>query len=274
MDRNPAYAGTISTASAQLATRILETYSPTSRYFLKLLRRSWFWQVAAVCERLTIPGVLRHYALRKKCIAQLACEAAAEGISQIVVLGAGFDGLGIELRRKFADLQVWEIDHPATQRWKASVVNSAETDRIHFVPADLSVAGVTEALLISAGFDRKRKTLWIAEGLLMYFSEGTVVRLLEQARKLSAPASGFVFTFMVRDPKGRIRFREQRKLVDWWLRNRSEPFRWGIESDNVAKFIAPWRVLGIYDDRDLRKMDSANGNKTLARGELICLAQF
>ena len=97
MERNPAYAGTISTASAQLATRILETYSPTSRYFLKLLRRSWFWQVAAVCERLTIPGVLRHYALRKKCIAQLVCEAAAEGISQIVVLGAGFDGLGIEL---------------------------------------------------------------------------------------------------------------------------------------------------------------------------------
>jgi methyltransferase (TIGR00027 family) len=273
MERNPVYASTISTASAELAGRILKNYSPASRYFLKLLRRSWFWQVAALCERLTVPGILRHYALRKKCIAELACAGAAEGISQFVVLGAGFDGLAFELRRKFADVQAWEIDHPATQRWKASVVNSAETDGIHFVPADLSLTGVNDELLISAGFDPKQKTLWIAEGILMYFSEQTVARLLEQTRKLSAPCSGLVFTFMERDTKGRIRFRDQTKLVDWWLRRRKESFRWGIETDNLAKFISPWRVVRIYDNHDLRKMDSANGNKTLARGELICLAR-
>ena len=273
MDRNPVYAGTISSGSAELAARVLKNYSPASRYLVKLLRRSWFWQVAAFCERLTVPGILRHYALRKKCIAQLAYEAAAEGMSQIVVLGAGFDALAIELRRKFADLEVWEIDHPATQRWKASVVNSAEADGIHFVPADLSLTGVNEESLRLAGFDPKQKTLWIAEGLMMYFSEQTVARMLEQTRKLSVPCGGFVFTFMERDAKGRIRFREQTKLVDWWLRRCKEPFRWGIETDNLAKFISPWRVVRIYDDDDLRKIDSANGNKTLASGELICLAE-
>jgi methyltransferase (TIGR00027 family) len=273
VEKNPAYAGTVSSASAELAAGVLKNYSRASRCLLRLLRFPWFWRVAGLCEQLTIPGIVRHYVLRKKCIAQLACQAIADGISQIVILGAGFDALAIELRGKFTDVRVWEVDHPATQRYKASVLNSAETRGIHFVSTDLTLAGLDEESLISARFDHEQRALWIAEGLLMYFPERAVVRLLEQTRKLSAPSSRLIFTFMERDAKGRIRFRNQTRLVDWWLRRRGEAFQWGTEREEFTRFISPWRLGGIYDDNDLRKIDPEHGKKTLAAGELICLAQ-
>ena len=62
-------------------------------------------------ERITIPGILLHYALRKKCIAKLARSALANGGTQVVVIGAGFDPLSSELQREFPTALFWEIDH-------------------------------------------------------------------------------------------------------------------------------------------------------------------
>jgi methyltransferase (TIGR00027 family) len=274
MDKNPAYAGAVSTVSAELSARVLASYSPASRCFLKLLGRSWFWRITDLLERLTIPGILRHYALRKKCIAQVAREAIGDGISQIVIVGAGFDALVIDLHRTFTDVRFWEIDHPATQRCKQSVLNSADVPAIHFIATDLSLAGLNGESLKAAGFDPGQKTLWLAEGLLMYFSERAVLRLLDEVREISGLGSRMIFTFMERDAKSRIRFRKQRRLVEWWLRRRGEPFRWGIETQKLAEFMSPWRVVRVYDDRDLRKLDPADGKRALAAGELICLAEF
>ncbi len=274
MDKNPAYAGAVSTVSAELSARVLASYSPASRCFLKLLGHSWFWRITDLLERLTIPGILRHYALRKKCIAQVAREAIGDGISQIVIVGAGFDALVIDLHRRFTDVRFWEIDHPATQRCKQSVLNLADITAIHFITTDLSLAGLNGESLKAAGFDPGQKTLWVAEGLLMYFPESAVLRLLDEMREISGLGSRMIFTFMERDAKSRIRFRKQRRSVEWWLRRRGEPFRWGIETEKLAEFMSPWRVVRIYDDRDLRKLDPTDGKKALAAGELICLAEF
>jgi methyltransferase (TIGR00027 family) len=273
MAEDPACANLVSAASAELSKRVLATYSPASRGLLKLLRRSWVYRIAALVERLTIPGILRHYALRKKCIAQLASEALRGGISQVIILGAGFDALAMELQREFADARFWEIDHPATQRCKKSVLGSDEVKGIHFIATNLASRGLAKESLGSADFDPGKRTLWIVEGLLMYFSERAVSRLLEQIREMSSPPSRMIFTFMERDGEGRIRFQKQTRLVDWWLRRRGEPFRWGIERARLAEFIFPWRVLHIYDEHDLLRLDSADEKKTPAAGELICLAE-
>jgi methyltransferase (TIGR00027 family) len=274
MHDHPLYPDAVPDTAAELSARILESYSRTSRFFLPILCRPWFRSVAAVVERATIPGITRHYAMRKKCIAQLARDAVREGIAQIVVLGAGFDSLTIALEREFADVRFWEIDHPATQRHKEFAVGSVDPSRFQFIGANLSAVDLPEALLTSKRFRSEQGTLWIAEGLLMYFSEGTVSRLFEHLRNMSAPGSRFIFTFMQRDSGGRVRFRNQTMLVDLWLQFRGEPFRWGIAREDLTKFISPWRVLCIYDENDLSKRDSAAGNRPLAAGEIICLAEI
>ena len=48
-------------------------------------------------ERATHPGIVRHWMLRKKWIELRVRAAIADGADQVVVLGAGFDTLGVRM---------------------------------------------------------------------------------------------------------------------------------------------------------------------------------
>jgi methyltransferase (TIGR00027 family) len=274
MRSNPEYAGLVSAKTADLCATFVDASAQMPRSLLNLVRRRWFQRVASLIERLTIPGILRHYALRKKCLAQLAREALKNDIAQIVVLGAGFDPLALELHYEFPRARFWEIDHPATQHDKSRAAGDIDAERFHFVAADLTADQVDTHMLASSGFDSKQPTFWIAEGLLMYFPENPVANLLSSVARLSARGSRFAFTFMERRHDGRVRFEGQTRLVDWWLRQRGEPFAWGVERDHLSKFARPWQVVRIFDDADLRALDLSSGDFPLAVGELICLAEI
>jgi methyltransferase (TIGR00027 family) len=274
LHRDPKYSGLISSTSADLSARVLEKHSSQTRLFSKIVRRSWFRPIARLIERFTIPGILLHYVLRKKCIRELVRSALADGIAQVVVLGAGFDPLSPELQREFPSAQFWEIDHPATQRHKVRACSEIGIERVHFVAIDLSAAGLDREALISSGFDPAKRTFWIAEGLLMYFPADIVISLMKTLSALSASSSKSAFTFMEKQRNGRIRFDSQTKLVTWWLRTRSEPFLWGTSRSELAGLIGPWRVIRFFDHDDLRQMKSGLADESIARGEVICLAEI
>ena len=263
----------VSKASAGLCVHVLETYSSRTRLFSKIVRQSWFQLIAKFIERITIPGILLHYALRKKCIRQLARSALDSGVSQIVILGAGFDPLCSELQQEVPNAEFWEIDHPATQRHKVRVCAEIGIERMHFVAIDLSTAGFDREALISSGFDPAKRTFWIAEGLLMYFPGDIVSSLIKTLSSFSSAGSQLAFTFMEKQ-HGRIRFDSQTKLVDWWLRTRSEPFLWGATRSEFPEFVRPWRVIQFFDHNDLRNMESDLVDEILAKGEVICLAEI
>ena len=190
------YSRLVSKTSADLCAHVLEKHSSQTRLFLKIVRQSWFRPIAKLVERITIPGILLHYALRKKCIRELVRSALANGVAQVVILGAGFDPLSSELQREFPTARFWEIDHPATQRHKVRACSEIGIERVHFVAVDLSAAGLDREALISSGFDPAKRTFWIAEGLLMYFPADIVSSLMKTLSSLSAPGSQLAFTFM------------------------------------------------------------------------------
>ncbi len=274
LHRDPKHSGLVSKTSADLCAQMLEMHSSQTRLFLKILRQRWFRLVAKLIERITIPGILLHYALRKKNISQLARAALIHGTKQLVVIGAGFDPLSLELHREFRTAQFWEIDHPATQAHKARAFPEIDNQRFHFIANNLSSAALDKNALRNSGFDSAQPTFWIAEGLLMYLPADTVSRLMITLKKLSAPGSQFVFTFMEKQSNGRIRFYSQSKRVDWWLSRRGEPFVWGTTRHELVDFVRPWRVLRFFDHNDLREIDSALADEPLANGEVICLAEI
>src|SRR5262245_53450149 len=234
------YSRLVSKTSADLCARVLEKHSSQTRLFSKIVRQSWFRPIAKLIVGITIPGILLHYALRKRCINGLARSATADGVTQVVILGAGFDSLSSELQQEFPTVQFWEIDHPATQRYKVRACSEMGIERVHFVAVDLSAAGFDTKTLIGSGFDPAKRTFWIAEGLLMYFPADVVSSLMRTLGSLSAPGSQFAFTFMEKQQAGHIRFHSQTKLVTWWLRARGEPFLWGTTRSELAEFIRPW----------------------------------
>ena len=268
------YSRLVSKTSADLCAYVLEKHSSRTRLFLKIVRQSWFRPIARLIERSTIPGILLHYVLRKKCINGLVRSALANGVAQVVILGAGFDSLSSELQGEFPTARFWEIDHPATQSHKVRAWPEIGIEGVHFVAVDLTAAGLDRGPLIGSGFDPAKRTFWIAEGLLMYFPADVVSYLIRTLSSLSAPGSQFAFTFMEKHRDADIRFGSQTKLVTWWLRTRGEPFLWGATRSELAEFVQPWRVIRFFDHDDLRKIESGFADETIARGEVICLAEI
>ena len=272
LHNDPKHSALVSKSAAELCGQVLENYSAKTRMFSKIVRQIWFQPIAKLIEHTTIPGILLHYALRKKCITGLVRSALTNGTTQVVVLGAGFDPLSFELQREFPTPEFWEIDHPATQHYKVRAFPEIGRERVHFVAADLSVTGLDKEALIKSGFDPAKRTFWIAEGLLMYFPADVVSSLMRTLAGLSAPESQLVFTFMEKQDDGRIRFDSQTKLVDSWLRRRGEPFLWGSTRSELADIVSPWRVMRIFDHEDLSQMHSGCADEIIAKGEVICLA--
>jgi len=274
LHRDPKYSGLISTASADLCARVLETHSSQTRLFLKIVRQGWFRPIAKLIERITIPGILLHYALRKKGIATLARSALTNGATQVVVVGAGFDPLSLELQLNFPVAEFWEIDHPATQRQKMRALPKIGAERLHFVAVDLSTTGLAREVLIKSSFDPTQRTFWIAEGLLMYLRPEKVSSLMRTLSSLTTPGSQVAFTFMEKGSDGRIRFDSQSKLVDWWLNRRGESFVWATTRSDLVELVRPWRIVRFFDHDDLRQMIAGLADEPIARGEVICLAEI
>ena len=253
---------------------MLETHSSQTRLLLKIIREGWFRPLAKLIERITIPGILLHYALRKKCIWHLVRSALTDGATQVVIIGAGFDPLSFELQRDFLGVQFWEIDHPSTQRHKVHALGGITAERLHFVAVDLNTTALDKGALIKSSFDPSQRTCWIAEGLLMYLPMDIVASLMKTLSSLCPSGSQFVFTFMEKQSNGRIRFDSQSKLVDWWLRRGGEPFLWGTERDELVELVCPWRVIRFFDHDDLRQIESGLADEPIAKGEVICLAEI
>jgi len=274
LHHDPKHWALVSKASADFCAEVLETHSSQSRLLLKLVRQGWFRPIAKLIERVTIPGILLHYILRKKCINGLMRSALINGTTQVVIIGAGFDPLSFELHQDFPAARFWEIDHPATQRHKVRALPKTDVERLHFIAADLNAAALDKKALIKCSFDPAQRTCWIAEGLLMYLPVNIVSSLMKTLTSLSALGSRFVFTFMEQQSDGRIRFDSQSKLVDWWLRGRGEPFLSGTTRSELVDLVRPWRVIRFFDRNDLRKMESGLTDEPIARGEVICLAEI
>lgn len=202
-------------------------------------------------------GIIRHYLLRKRRIEQAWQDARREGFTQLLVIGAGFDTLGL---RTAADpsLRVIEVDHPATQSAKK---RAAPVTGVRFVEARLERDEALGDLVGS--LDCSRSTLVILEGVLMYLSEAHVTRLLSELHRLNVPSLRLCMTFMERWPDGRIGFLPRSRLVEWWLRLRGEPFLWWLASSDLPQFLAA-RGFGLSEICDGRALGGTLNGESVA----------
>lgn len=252
----------VSATTAELGEKLLRQHSRGSRVLL----RPWSAKLARWIEGRTLPGIFHHYALRKKRLTDLARAARQRDVRQFVILGAGFDGCALELSRAHRAGRFWEIDHPATQAWKARILDGEKS--VQLVPADLSGGQLPRV----AGFDSSAPSFWIAEGLLMYFPEEAIRSLLAAITALASAGSGFAFSFMEKPPDGRIRFRAQSRLIDRWLRRRHEPFLWAATHAEIRELLRAWNEVVFFDHHDLHALGKLGPDVALAAGESICLA--
>ena len=123
--------------------------------------------------------------------------AAAAGLRQYVMLGAGLDSFGY--RPGLVDkLQVFEVDHPATQQWKRQALAAARIPvpaSVTFVPADLATASLADVLPAS-GFDPAQPALISWLGVTMYLTRDAISMALT-AISAFAPGTELITDYML-----------------------------------------------------------------------------
>jgi methyltransferase (TIGR00027 family) len=109
-------------------------------------------------------------AVRSRYVEDQLAEAVAQGVSQYVVLGAGLDTFAY--RNPFPTLHVFEVDFPATQQWKQSMLAEAQIAlpaNLTFVPLDFehhTLAGE----LAEAGFNLQAPAFFGWLGVVPYLT--------------------------------------------------------------------------------------------------------
>jgi methyltransferase (TIGR00027 family) len=124
-------------------------------------------------------------------------DAVAKGIRQYVLIGAGFDSFALRRPAFSVDLQIFEIDSPATQNLKLERIREcgvALPESVHFVAADLSRETVAAALSRSA-FRSSDLTFFSWLGVTMYLTREANLATLRSIAACSAAGSEMVFTY-------------------------------------------------------------------------------
>jgi methyltransferase (TIGR00027 family) len=163
--------------------------------------------------------------------------AIRDGIRQVVILGAGFDARAWRLQEP--GVRFFEIDHPATQHEKRR--RAPTGGDVTYVPADLRHDGLAKTLQ-EAGLSANQRSVFIAEGLTMYFTAPETKRMFAELAAV-APAESRLAANFVGAGGGSVTFRTVAKVIRARWRMSGEPMYHWATRDDVSNLLvaAGWK---------------------------------
>lgn len=199
------------------------------------------------------PGGPRASAVvRTRLIDELVDGALADGATQVILLGAGYDSRAYRLPG-MRSARVFEVDHPATQATKRRVVEArVEAGRrghVRFVAVDL-IGDDLGAALKRAGFDDGERTVVVWEGVTNYLTDEAVDTTVRGLAGIVPSGSRIVFTYVDRAAlDGTGDFQGVWQEV---VRRHGEPWTFGLNPDAVPGYLRE-RGMDLTLDQSTRE---------------------
>ena len=207
------------------------------------------WRAGRVAVTLFIdhqwPGVRPTVLARTRLIDETITEIVPS-TPQMVILGAGLDTRAWRLPG-LDNVALFEVDHPATQRRKQSLLRRRALDlrRVRFIPTDFNLGRLGGAMA-EAGFDPTVPTLFLWEGTTNYLSPEAVDETLRWCAR-STPGSQLVFTYINADVLADPDRYVGADRVFSTVRRANEPMTFGLAPDTLAEYLAE-RGLQLVSD--------------------------
>ena len=122
-------------------------------------------------------------------------ERNIDQVEQVVIMGAGYD-LRVLKYGGGRNIKVFELDQPLTQNMKIEALKKAKInhDLITYIPIDFNNESWSDKLLVY-GFDTKKKTFFLWEGVTPLLSEEVVRHTLHTITSISPKGSVISFDY-------------------------------------------------------------------------------
>jgi methyltransferase (TIGR00027 family) len=189
----------------------------------------------------SVPGLaewILYMQVRTRVIDDALRAWVASGGKQLVLLGAGFDCRALRMP-ELADVRVLEIDHPATQARKRSILDQlGARSPAEYVIWDFEARPMEDLpdILDEAGLDLARPVFTIWEGVTMYLTEPAIDASLRAIRTWSAAGSQLALTYFAktRIEKPSLITRAMAAVVATF----GEPWKFGWKPDELPGYLA------------------------------------
>lgn len=245
-------------AEGVAAFRVIETLKPEGERIVSdpyahalipagLMFSISMWIIKSGLYERMAPGAEGFIIGRERYIDDYLKAQLAEGLDQVVLLGAGFDTRAFRIHG-MERTRVFEVDQLETQ--------SVMVERLHkvidpmpgnvtFVPADLNTQQLGEVLR-AAGYDEHGKTVFIWQGVTYFLEPEGIDRTLTFIADHSGPGSSVVFDYIygatLHDTT-----QGYGKTLARAGKASGEPYVFGIDKGEVESFLTQ---RGFCDVRD------------------------
>lgn len=216
------------------------------------------WMIRAYgLQEWLLPGQFEGFGHRKIFVNAEVAAAIERGVTQVLVIGAGFDTLCLRLAPRHPDVCFIELDHPATSSAKARGIALEDAPQnLLQIAADLGERSLTRVLQEDGRWDFSAPSVIVAEGLLQYLTDDDVRALLVEAASCTPPGSRLVFTHAV---PGYGRW------VSFLTALIAEPWLSAVRSEDLSAYVEEtgWTILSDVDT------DEAHGAERYAVAERL-----
>ena len=245
--------GPSKTAEVAAAFRARETRKPEAErvcsdvlarqfigpFYLALGRHAWLGAIFNWLGERQLPGLAGAVVARTRFFDERTGDCLANGIRQVVILGAGYDTRAYRLGDAKRGVHFYEVDHPATQAVKTARLRDvlgSLPGHVTYVAADLGRESL-DRRLEGTGYDPARRTVFIWEGVSYYLSAAAVDATLAFMARNSATGSTLLFDVLPRAVADGTSTRRDAVTLHRRLQKRGEPLLFGLDDDEVVPFL-------------------------------------
>ena len=227
--------------------------------------------LAADADR-TVPwsSMATYLGVRSRFFDEFFTGTSAAGVDQVVLLAAGLDTRAFRLDWP-PETTVYELDAPKVLQFKDRVLTEQGAQpRCHRRTVAVDLREDWPAALRQAGFDPRRPTAWLAEGLLPFLPDEAKDSLLAKVHELSAPGSQIAVEYISGDVAALLRepiFQQMAKgfgfdLAELWPSDQHhDPAQWLADHGWAVSTVRAAAVARQYqrplDARTLAPMQSS-----------------
>ncbi len=221
---------------------------------------------------------LRAFVVARSCMAEDTLrDAVARGAAQYLLLGAGLDTFGY--RNPYENVRVFEVDHPATQSWKRTLLKQngiPQPESCQYVPMDFERDDLLHRLL-SAGFNLHAGTVVAWLGVVPYLTGAAMRATLRVLSAFSGDAK-LVLDYSL--PRAMLPANEQLALDSLSARvaQAGEPFQQFFSPEQIERELGDsgWSVLENLDGVGINARffsGRRDGLGVLGKGARLLLAE-